>query len=111
MFLRLFLRVNQAFEYGVYLKIKSKQRKLSWQTKIEEEMNEIGVEVKLDKVQRPGIFNRERSNPKNTIVTPSNDWDIRSNLAKCSEKWIRMREMATSFPHNLPKTRNGKNCD
>ena len=60
-------------------------------------MNEIGIEVKIDNVQRLGKFDRERSTPRNTIVTLSNNWDVRIVLAESSEKRTRMKEMDIHF--------------
>ena len=37
-------------------------------------MNGIGVEVKTDKLRRPGKFDRERSTARNLIITLN--WDV-----------------------------------
>ena len=67
--------------------------------KLKEVMKEIGVDVKIDKVQRFGKFDTERTKPRNAIITLSNDWDARIVLAKSSENRARMKEMGI---HILP---------
>ena len=67
--------------------------------KLKEVTYEIGVEVKIDKIQRLESFEREHTTPRYTIVTLSNNWDMRIVLAKSSEKLTRMKEMGI---HLLP---------
>ena len=45
--------------------------------KLKEVMTEIGVDVKIERLQRLGKFEKERLTPRSIIVTLSNDWDVR----------------------------------
>ena len=67
--------------------------------KLKEVMTEIRVDVKIERLQRLGKFDKERPTPRNVIVTLSNDWDVRIVLAKSAEKRERMKEMGI---HILP---------
>ena len=66
--------------------------------KLKEVITEIGVDVKIERPQRLGKFDKERQTPRNVIVTLNNDWDVRIVLAKTAENRKRMKEMGT---HNL----------
>ena len=59
----------------------------------------MGVDVKIERLQRLGRFDNERPTPGNVIVTLSNDWDVRIVLAKSAENRQRMKEMGI---HILP---------
>ena len=67
--------------------------------KLKEVMTEIGVDVKIERLQRLGKFDKERPTPRNVIVTLSNDWYVRILLAKIAENRKRMKEMGI---HILP---------
>ena len=56
-------------------------------------MTEIGVDVKIERLQRLGKIDRERPTPRNVIVVLSNNWDVRYVLAKSAENRKRMKEM------------------
>ena len=78
--------LNQAFVYVVSRKNFTKTKKIMHSIvlaneKLKQVMTEIGVEVIIDKVQALGTFEKERKSPRNTIITLSNDWDVRMVLA------------------------------
>ena len=60
--------------------------------KLKDVKNKKRIEVKIDKVHRLGKFDRERSTLGNTIVTLSNNWDVRIVLAKIAEKRTRRKD-------------------
>ena len=62
-------------------------------------MTQIEDEVKTDKVQRLGKFEKERKSPRNAIITLSNDWEVRMVLAKSAENRKRMKNIGI---HILP---------
>ena len=64
-----------------------------------EVLTEIGVDVKIERLQRLGKIAKERPTPRNVIVILSNDWDVRYVLAKSAENRKRMKEMGI---HILP---------
>ena len=66
---------------------------------IKEVMTEIRDDVKIERHQRLGKFDKERTAPRNVIVTLSNDWDVRFVLAKSAENRKRIKEMGI---HILP---------
>ena len=78
---------------------KNKEIALLANEKLKEVMTEIGVDVKIERLQRLGKFDKERPTPRNVIVTLSNDWDVRIVLAKSAENRKRMKEMGI---HILP---------
>ena len=65
--------------------------------KLEEVKTEIGVDVKIERLQRLGKFDEERPTPRNVMVTLSNDWDVRIVLAKSAENRKRMKEMGMNI--------------
>ena len=67
--------------------------------KLKEVMTEIGVDAKIERLQRLGNFDKKRPTPRNVIVTLSNNWDVRIVLAKSAENGKRMKEMGI---HILP---------
>ena len=67
--------------------------------KLKEVMTQIGVDVKIERLQRLGKFDKERPTPRNVIVTLSHDWDVRIVLAKSAENRKRVKEMGI---HILP---------
>ena len=67
--------------------------------KLKEVTTEIGVDVKIERLQRLGKFDKERPTPRNVIATLSYDWDVRIVLAKGPEIRKRMKEMGI---HILP---------
>ena len=67
--------------------------------KLKQVMTEIGVDVKFERVQRLGKFDKEGPTPRNVIVTLSNNWDVRTVLAKSALNRKRMRQTGI---HILP---------
>ena len=67
--------------------------------KLKEVRTEVGVDVKIERLQPLGKIDKKRLTPRNVIVTLSNDWDVRIVLAKSAEDRTRIKEVGI---HILP---------